>query len=393
MTSPKQVYKKLLHMWETGYFYKNYRKCFPYQYKLPSISAKQMIEMFDEVSNWSNSFKNFNKFSPFLRFKEVNHRLYGKNSIPSSLFFEKIEDLAQLLGKMSEWDNFIRLSHVLQNRDENLLSWAEKYPLKLLEVAIDVDKLLLLWQWMIDHPKPEIYLRQIDLPGIDTKFTEKYKSLLSDWLDVTLDTSVIDDSYKGISQFEKRYGFLSKPELIRFRLLDSSLAIRGCDDISIPSTQFCELFQEGEKLPIERVFVVENDISAITLPHARKSMVIFGRGYNFDSLKKCSWLHRVDIWYWGDIDTHGFAILDQFRSHFSHTQSFLMDKATLLEHRASWGVEPKPFIGELIHLKEEEASLYKELASGTIQPLLRLEQELIRYYKVELSISNIINGY
>lgn len=391
MTSPKQMYKKLLRIWEIGYFYKNYRKCFPYEYKLQSISAKQMIEEFDAVRSWSNSFKDHAKFSPFLRFKEVNHRLYGKNSIPSSLFFESPEDLANLLGKMCEWNNFIKITDMLEKRDNRLYLWAMKYPIKLLEVSKDLDKLLLLWQWIVDHPRPEIYLRQIDLPGIDTKFTEKYMALLSSWLDLTLDKEMIDDSYRGISQFEKRYGYLSKPEIVRFRILDPSLTIRGCDDISLTSKQFCDLFQEGETLPIERVFVVENDISALTLPLASKSLVIFGRGYNFDHLKECTWLHRVDIWYWGDIDTHGFAILDQFRSLFSHTKSFLMDKATLLEHRASWGVEPKPFNGELHHLKDEEASLYKELASNNIQPLLRLEQELIRYSKVELSIRNIMS--
>jgi len=118
-------------------------------------------------------------------------------------------------------------------------------------------------------------------------------------------------------------------------------------------------------------------------------LVIFGRGYFFEHLVECAWLHRVAIWYWGDIDTHGFAILDQFRSLFPHTKSFLMDKATLLEHKVSWGLEPKPFTGGLHHLDVQEAALYMELVSGGIQGNLRLEQELVRYGRVESAICSI----
>ncbi|MGB4408142.1 MAG: Wadjet anti-phage system protein JetD domain-containing protein [Sphaerochaeta sp.] len=391
MTSPQEVYKKLLTEWERGFFYKNHACCFPYEHKLSPISSKQMTEEFGSVDAWIRRFTGHAKLSVFLRYKEVNHRLLGRHSIPVSLLFETPEELATLLGKRSEWDTFISLTELLHKRDERLYSWAMRYPIRLLEVALDLDKLLLLWQWIVAHPRPGIYLRQIDLPGIDTKFTEKHMGLLSQWLDLTLEASMVDDRFRGITQFERRYGFLHKPELVRFRLLDPDLLFRGCDDISLPAKQFCELFQPGESLPIERVFVIENDICALTLPLAKKSLVIFGRGYYFDHLTQCAWLHRVPVWYWGDIDTHGFAILDQFRSLFPHTRSFLMDRYTLMEHKVSWGLEPKPFTGVLHHLEAQEADLYQELVSGRIQENLRLEQELVRYGRVESAIGSIVS--
>ncbi len=391
MIAPQEVYKKLLGEWERGFFYKMHATCFPYAYRLPRISSKQMTEHFSAVDSWIRRFADHAKLSPFLQYEEVNHRLFGKNSIPVSLRFEDPLELASLLGKRGEWETFITLTELLAKTDGSLLSWAMQYPIKLLEVASDLEKLLLLWRWMIEHPRPGIYLRQIDLPGIDTKFTEKHMKLLSQWLDLTLEESLIDDSYRGVSQFERRYGFLGKPELVRFRLLDADLSYRGCDDISLPAKQFCTLFQAGEPLPIEQVFVIENDICALTLPLAKKSLVIFGRGYHFDHLSECAWLHRVAIWYWGDIDTHGFAILDQFRILFPHTKSFLMDRHTLLEHKASWVQEPKPFTGVLPHLHAEEAALYQELADGTIEENIRLEQELIRYGKVESEIGRIVS--
>jgi hypothetical protein len=49
-------------------------------------------------------------------------------------------------------------------------------------------------------------------------------------------------------------------------------------------------------------------------------------GYGFDNLAAALWLQQKDIYYWGDIDTHGFAILNQLRGFFPHAVSFLMDQ-------------------------------------------------------------------
>ena len=63
---------------------------------------------------------------------------------------------------------------------------------------------------------------------------------------------------------------------------------------------------------------------------------------SWEALARAVWLHRCQLHYWGDIDTHGFAILDQLRSYFPHVASFLMDRETLLTHRLHWGEEPEP---------------------------------------------------
>ena len=66
-------------------------------------------------------------------------------------------------------------------------------------------------------------------------------------------------------------------------------------------------------------------------------MVIFGAGYGFEMLNHARWLASRRIHYWGDIDTHGFAILDQLRRRFEHVESFLMDRETLLAFYVALG--------------------------------------------------------
>lgn len=87
----------------------------------------------------------------------------------------------------------------------------------------------------------------------------------------------------------------------------------------------------------------------------------------------------MEVLYWGDIDTHGFHILDQLRSHHPHVHSILMDEETLLAHRDFWGREDTPTHAVLTHLGAGENAVYAALQAGTFAPLLRLEQELLRW--------------
>jgi len=52
------------------------------------------------------------------------------------------------------------------------------------------------------------------------------------------------------------------------------------------------------------------------------------------------WIEDAHCIYWGDIDTHGFAILNRARSYLPRLKSLLMDEQTLLCHKALW-VEEK----------------------------------------------------
>ena len=50
-----------------------------------------------------------------------------------------------------------------------------------------------------------MYLRQVDAPGVDTKFIERHKGVLTELLDVQLDPSRVDTV---APDFAERYGFL-----------------------------------------------------------------------------------------------------------------------------------------------------------------------------------------
>lgn len=119
----------------------------------------------------------------------------------------------------------------------------------------------------------------------------------------------------------------------------------------------------------------------------KDSLIIFGAGYGFDVLAEAAWLSPCRIQYWGDIDTHGFAILDQLRGYFNHAESFLMDRATKLLYDAQWGEEEKPTLRDLPRLNPEERALYDDLRDNRIRKNLRLKQENISFVQVESALS------
>ena len=105
--------------------------------------------------------------------------------------------------------------------------------------------------------------------------------------------------------------------------------------------------------------------------------MIWGEGFDVAKVGSLSWLIGADVSYWGDIDTHGFAILHRLRTSLPHARSVLMDRATFLEHRDRWSIEPTPSHAILANLDSHELALYDDLVTDRFGERLRLEQEFI----------------
>jgi hypothetical protein len=100
------------------------------------------------------------------------------------------------------------------------------------------------------------------------------------------------------------------------------------------------------------------------------------------------WLKERTVRYWGDIDTHGFAMLDRLRSALPNVASLLMDTETLLSHRRLWVVEERQHEKMLMHLTDEERGLYEALLTGRFGDRIRLEQERISFGIVKRAIAS-----
>lgn len=91
-------------------------------------------------------------------------------------------------------------------------------------------------------------------------------------------------------------------------------------------------------------------------------------------------LGKAQCIYWGDIDTHGFAILNRARTYIPSLKTVLMDESTLMSHRDLWVEEKDQHLSiELPLLTSREQQLYQSLRSNALGQHVRLEQERIRW--------------
>jgi hypothetical protein len=68
--------------------------------------------------------------------------------------------------------------------DYRTLEWIRRKPLTMLENAADWHRILAVLDWFRDHPRSGLYLRQLDIAAIDSKFIEGRRGLLAELLDV-----------------------------------------------------------------------------------------------------------------------------------------------------------------------------------------------------------------
>jgi hypothetical protein len=390
-SSTKDLKAKLMRVWQRGDLLREAltdNHLFPLRLPLKTPDSTDLSSRFDVVRSWAAELTADRVLR--LELREVQHRVQGAQRLPTSAWIDSLEAALTWINKHGEWNRFLRLVQITRHSLPGLLPWLEKHPLEALELADDWPRLLLVVAWLIDNPRPNIYLRQVDLPGLHTKFIEAHRGVLTELLDLVLPSEVVDDTKSGSRQFVARYGFLDKPVLIRFRVLDPEI-MWGlgplCPDMALDAESFSRL-----SISAQRVFVTENEINFLAFPRVSGSIVIFGAGYGWEALARCRWLHQCSIHYWGDIDTHGFAILDRLRAHFDHANSFLMDRETLDKHRVFWGVEDSPLRADLFRLTQEERTLYHTLRDNSIRSGLRLEQEYISFAWLNQRLRNLACG-
>lgn len=351
---------------------------FPLRLTLRAPASADLSERFDAVRAWAAALQQGAPAGYRLVMRDVRHRVIGQNSLPGEAWVDTLDDALRLIGKAREARSFDALLDATRERQPALLSWLQRQPLRALALADEWLRLLALVEWVQAHPRPRVYLRQVDLPGIHTKFIEAQRGVLSEWLDLVLPADAIDPAAAGAGQFAQRYGFREKPQRVRFRWLDARRSdwVKGGDGDYMVSREAFAAMEPG----VARVFVTENEINFLAFPDLADSLVVFGAGYGFDALAHAHWLSRCELHYWGDIDTHGFAILDQLRTRHPHATSFLMDRQTLLDHRPQWTDEPQPTQRDLPRLTPAEGSLYDDLRWRRLRETpLRLEQERIGY--------------
>jgi hypothetical protein len=298
-----------------------------------------------------------------LRYVTVGGRLIGRNDLPDRAIIDSYDQAAALLGAGEQMNTYKALLSAVEP-EPVVRAWLAANPLRALEVANLWPALLSAYRWLNNARGSGRYLREITAPGADTKFVERHRALLAPLLGVP----------SAGPGFLAGLGLAAKPETVRLRPGPAIGPTAGLSDLTARLDELAKL-----DLAVARALVVENEITFLSVPVPSDGVVVWGKGFEVDRAGALPWLADAEVIYWGDLDTHGFAILNQLRAWLPQTRSVLMDRGTLLAHRDRWVTEPSPTAARLDRLTAEEQALYQDLVTDRLGERVRLEQERVSW--------------
>jgi hypothetical protein len=160
-----------------------------------------------------------------IEWEEFKHQQLGRNRVPARVVIPSDEDAAFLIGKLQElkrWDLIVSRSIAVFPM---LLPWFERRPLAVLDAIDEWDQVLSVLSWFAGNPRSGLYLRPLDITGVDTKFVETRRALFDELLGFVLPDAA--EQRTNRVSFEARFGLREKPLRVRFRFLDPALNLSG----------------------------------------------------------------------------------------------------------------------------------------------------------------------
>jgi len=372
----KKRYQRQCHHWlaDAGNW--------PLSIALGSPNETQASQELDVIKIWIKVWQTWQGAGETI-WRERQWRTLGVQRLPERILFHTPLALATYIGEKTRWQQASQRYVELTRRWPTLTASLAKYFDVLADYPDDdLQHLISVLNWLEKNPHSNLYIRQLPIAGLDSKWLETRKGLITNlWL--ALQEKLFEEG-EGKDFFTACH-LKPSPTLIRFRVLDPHLRryFSGLSDVTAPLTEIATL-----NLPLKKLFIVENLQTGLAFPDIPNAIVLMGLGYAVDVLAQLPWMLRAKkIFYWGDIDTHGFAILNRARVYCPQMQTILMDEETLLRHPLLWGSEKKQHAAvELNNLTSAEQTLYQQLKQQRWGKNIRLEQERIEWSYVLSSL-------
>lgn len=309
---------------------------------------------------WVRSWSAFAAVPDAVAWGERRWANLGTQRVPERLVLDSPSAVSHMAGRAAHWTRLTeRFERLLATIPGDTSALATALPRAARDVVAlddpDFTRLLGVLDWLAVHPASGMYIRQLPIRGVDSKWVGSHRSLVQ--------------RLHLAASGHLDLGLAAKPDLVRMRFLDPVLAPGGLSDVSAPLAELAAL-----DISPGTVFVLENLETVLAMPPFPGAVVVHGSGYAVERLGRMPWARTAPVVYWGDLDSHGFAILNRLRSHGVTARSVLMDIETLDAYADLCVVEPVPSTARLGYLTAAELETVRVLAD---RGNTRLEQERI----------------
>jgi hypothetical protein len=301
---------------------------------------------------------------------------FGRQELPARIWIDGEHDFLALTGKHAEFEQFQADVGLVRTRLPALEAWLHAHPDTVIKFHGKWHDLIEVCAYFLAYPTTDRTLRELPI-NVHTKFIEQHTGILRRLFDELLPNERINPDE---TRFNRRYGLREADTLIRLRFLDDQFRRRyhaPISDLSAPLSEIAQL-----DFLNERILIVENLTTFLSLPTLSNVIAIFGRGFDASQLGRVEWLRGCTVFYWGDLDAQGFQILALLRRALPQARSLLMDVATF-DAFSTFAVPGIPTaIQSVPELTPNELQLYHRVAERN----LRLEQERIDLEYIEAAL-------
>ena len=212
----------------------------------------------------------------------------------------------------------VRLIRILKNTNS---LWAHEFD------DSEMKRLTLLIDWLLANPNSGLFIREIPVEGVDTKWFEKHQALICGVWQLIEELRGTDRG-KENADFLSSLGLKRKPQFLRVRHASSWTAGEPDDVVQLTLERLASTPPNSNT-----VVIIENEQTGLSIDIPPEIPILIAMGYGVSALDSVDWLRGARILYFGDLDTHGLAILSDLRGIYPQTQSVLMDQETFLQYR------------------------------------------------------------
>ena len=163
-TTPDDLRQQVQRYWDSGRLLAAGVKgvpLFPLELRLRGPDTRALSERFEEVRQWIRELESESRYR--IEWREVNHRLLGRNRVPARIVVPGEREALELIGKTDDAARFRSLAASTLEKLPELAGWLARRPLTALEYAADWDRILTVLLWFREHPRCGLYLRQLDI--------------------------------------------------------------------------------------------------------------------------------------------------------------------------------------------------------------------------------------
>jgi hypothetical protein len=344
---------------------------FPISQPLKPPTASHALADINHFHTWVDAWRHWPSQEQVVWTTRQYRVLGGQVEVPERLELDSVQALIEALGTEA-----VQRAHGWQARMQPLLTLDKNLYETLIRQLHVLETLSMTEVERLSRVLPQLregmgegrYLRALPVRGIDTKFLETHRVLLSALLDAQHQGAVTVAG--GLEAWLRCRATPSNWLYVRPLCEDVRRQMGGFAILQLPLEQLLE-----QPLPGRRVLVVENTQAGYALPELPDTVAVFGGGRNTLWLQ-APWLEHRHLAYWGDVDTWGLQILAEARQAQPNLLAVMMDEVTLRAHHDQGGPEREAAALPDAGLLPAELRLFEDLLNGTYG-IGRLEQEFL----------------